>query len=276
MDNATKPERELTPIGLINTKLATNLERILSPDFAAGSANPNAESQNQPRFECDLCRDTGYVFVKTEYRGRMVDNAKRCECRLKKIRDAKILAMPENYRDVRLSTLAPKPDAHPLQERFIPLLQSNPLGNYVISGDFGTGKTHFFWALYRAALDANRKVWAGTLRALISEFQTAIEKSQAGEGYSLPITAEDFRQNHTPMSLFLDDIDKARPTEYAAEQLFELVDAASSFRHQMVVTTNLPVEALIEHFRRADKEFGRFGGAIVRRLLDGAEEIEMF
>ena len=210
------------------------------------------------------------------YRNGTTSISKRCECRNRKIRQGKIEAMPEEYRGVRLSELQPRSDLHASQAEYIALMRRDPLGKYVISGDFGTGKTHFFWALYREAIEANRKVYAGTLSALIKEFQKAIEKSQAGEVYLPAVTAEDFRQNHTPMSLFLDDIDKARPTEYTAEQLFEIVDAAHSFHHQIVITTNLRIGELLDHFRRADKEFGRFGGAIIRRLLDNANEIEMF
>lgn len=184
--------------------------------------------------------------------------------------------MPEEYRSVCIADLEPRTDFHPKQAEYVTLIKSKPLNKFVICGNFGTGKTHFFWALYRAAIDANRKCYAGTLRSLITEYQTAIEKSQNQEAYILPVTADDFRQNHTPMSLFLDDIDKARPTEYVAEQLFDIVDAAYSFGHQTVVTTNLSIDGLVTHFGRADKDFGRFGGAIVRRLLDGAEEIEMF
>jgi DNA replication protein DnaC len=203
--------------------------------------------------------------------------AKPCECRLERERSRKLNAMPVQYRSgLSLTELEPRADLHPKQAEFIELMRSDPLGKFVISGDFGTGKTHFFWTLYLEAVRSDRKIYAGTLRALIDEYQRGIEASQSGEPYILPIYADDFRQDRLSCSLFLDDIDKARPTEYVAERLFELVDAAHSFGHQIVVTTNLRVEQLLEHFRRADKEFGRYGGAIIRRLLDGAHEIEMF
>ena len=190
-------------------------------------------------------------------------------------------AIPEVYQGVSLEALRPDNSIHPKQSEYVGVLKNNPSGKFVISGDFGTGKTHFFWCLYREAVLKNRRTYANTLRGLISEFQKAIELSQAGERFNLPLTADDLRQSHTPYSVFLDDIDKARATEYAAEQLFEIVDACYSFGHQLVVTTNLRTDDLLEHFRGADRKrnddgFGRYGGAIVRRLLDGAHEIEMF
>ena len=71
----------------------------------------------------------------------------------------------------------------------------------------------------------------------------------------------------------IDDIDKARPTEYAAEQFFEILNAIYEYQHQLVVTTNLRVKELADHFDRADE---RFGGAIVRRLTENAKIYEMF
>lgn len=233
--------------------------------------------KNQPEFECEVCSDTGYSFAPVEYRGRTITEARKCECVLRKIAEQKILKIPAEYRSSELATLQPRKDLHPKQAEYIGIMKANPHGKYILSGDFGTGKTHFFWALYREAIAANRKVWAGTLQSLISTYQQAIEASQRNETpHILPITADDLRQTETPYSLFLDDIDKARATEYTAEQLFALIDACYSYGHQTVVTTNLSIDRLIEYFGRADKDFGRFGGAIVRRLLDNAHEIEMF
>ena len=87
------------------------------------------------------------------------------------------------------------------------------------------------------------------------------------------INAHELRRNGPKYSLFLDDIDKTRPTEYVGEQVFELTDAIYAFQHQIVATTNLSVPKLIEHFERADE---RYGGAIVRRLLEVAEVVELF
>jgi DNA replication protein DnaC len=233
--------------------------------------------KNQPEFACSICSDLGYVIVETELDGRKSSQAKKCECVLRKIAEQKILKIPAEYRSSELSMLVPRPDLHPKQAEYIAMMKANPHGKYILSGDFGTGKTHFFWALYREAVNANRKIYASTLQSLISTYQASIEASQRNETPQiLPITADDLRQTDTPYSLFLDDIDKARATEYTAEQLFALIDACYSYGHQTVVTTNLSIDRLIEYFGRADRDFGRFGGAIVRRLLDNAREIEMF
>lgn len=213
--------------------------------------------------------------MKAEYRGKQVDNAVRCDCRKKKIREKLISAIPAEFRDTTIDNLKPLIEIHPKQAEAVRAVKANPTGNFILAGKFGSGKSHLFWTLYRHAVEQGKKVYGGTLRGLIDEYQKAINLSKDGERYFPPISADDYKQTDTKCALFLDDIDKARATEYVAEQLFELVDAAHSFRHQIVVTTNLSVPKLIQHFQGAD-DFGRFGGAIVRRLLDNATEIEMF
>lgn len=61
-------------------------------------------------------------------------------------------------------------------------------------------------------------------------------------------------------ALVLDDIDKARRTEYAAEHLFCAIDNRITAGAQLLVTTNLTLSALAERFPEP------FGEAIVSRL----------
>lgn len=130
------------------------------------------------------------------------------------------------------------------------------------------------WALYREAVMNDRKVIACTLTELLDEFKRFIQLSMANQPLVYPrLSAGDLKQNHTTYSIFFDDIDKARPTEYAMEQLFELANAIYDYGHQIVVTTNLSLTKLIEHFERADE---RFGGAICRRLVNNGMICEMF
>lgn len=201
--------------------------------------------------------------------------ARPCECRLKRIRDARLAKIPPKFADVTLADLRPLENIHPMQADALPFIQANPLQSYVIAGRFGTGKSMLMWALYKNAVENNaQRIVACTLSELITEYRAFIQASMAGETPKYPrLNAEELRQDSVRYSIFFDDIDKARPTEYTAEQFFEIVDAIYNFRHQLVVTTNLSVSRLVDHFDRADE---RFGGSIVRRLVDGAKILEMF
>lgn len=162
-----------------------------------------------------------------------------------------------------------------MQAEVIPFVKANPEHSYLLAGKFGCGKSMMMWLLYRHAIkQTSRKVVICTLAELLQEFRAFIQSSVNHETPKMPrLCAAELRQNETPYSIFIDDIDKARPTEYAAEQFFEIVNAIYEFKHQLVVTTNLRVRELSDHFDRADE---RFGGAIVRRLVDNAKVYEMF
>lgn len=226
----------------------------------------------KPEFNCDDCSDTGWIESAETYRGRA--GMVRCHCRTRKARERALAVIPAQYQAFRLDTVKPDLKRHRRQGEELSKIQAKPSGSFILCGDFGTGKSLMFWLLYRHAVESGRNCYGGTLRGLIDAFQKCFNAPE-GEVILPPITAEDFRQSHTPRSLFLDDIDKARPTEYVAEQFFELLDAAHGFGHQIVATTNLRVPDLVSHFERADST-GRFGGSIVRRLLADAERIDLF
>lgn len=200
---------------------------------------------------------------------------RRCECRLRKIRELKLNAIPPKFAGLTLDTLTPRTDLHIKQAEIVKAIQANPFQSYFFGGRFGTGKSVFMWTLYRHAIEQNApKVVVCTLAELLAEFRASIQASINHEMPIIPrLNAEELRQNHIRYSIFLDDIDKARPTEYAAEQLFEIVNAIYEYQHQVVVTTNLTLGECVNHFDRADE---RFGGAIVRRLIENAQVFELF
>jgi DNA replication protein DnaC len=201
-----------------------------------------------------------------------------CECRRKIVRKQRLACIPPKFSDVALETLEARPTVHAAQAELVPFIKANPGRSYFFCGKFGTGKSMFMWALYRhAVMRDTAGLVACTLSGLLAEYkslmQAEIDRLDRRDRPRPKVLAGDLRQNHTRYSIFIDDIDKAKPTEYAAEQLFEVANAIYDFRHQVVVTTNLTVARLRQHFERADD---RFGGAIVRRLLDGAKICEMF
>lgn len=198
-----------------------------------------------------------------------------CKCRLAKIRADRLAKIPPKFANHHLSTLVPNIGAHPMQSEVVPFIQANPEMSYILAGRFGSGKSLMMWLLYRHAIKQTaHKVVICTLAELLDEFRAFIRSSVNQETPQLPrLNATELKQSDRRYSIFLDDIDKARPTEYAAEQFFEIANAIYEYQHQLVVTTNLRISELGDHFDRADE---RFGGAILRRLVDGAKVWEMF
>ena len=203
--------------------------------------------------------------------------ARRCACRRAALIGERLSKIPPRYRDVNLDTLLARPEVHPKQVATANLLRENPNDSYVFCGRPGTGKTHFMWALYqRAAHDMERRVIACSMLQLINDYREAFKSLPPDVlPYEIKtVKPNDLMQSHTPYSLFFDDIDKPKITEYVAEQVHALLDAAYLNKHQIVVTTNLSEERMVEHFSRADE---RYGEAIVRRIIhEDNNLIELF
>jgi DNA replication protein DnaC len=225
------------------------------------------EASGPLALSCETCSDTGMEVID--------GYARFCKCRLAKIRASRLSKIPPQFAQHKLATLEPNVNLHPMQAEIVPFIKANPEHSYLLAGRFGCGKSLMMWLLYRNAIKQTpRKVVVCTLAELLAEFRSFIQSSMNNETPRMPsLCAAELRQTETPYSIFLDDIDKARPTEYAAEQFFEIVNAIYEFQHQLVVTTNLRIKELSDHFDRADE---RFGGAIVRRLTANAKCVEMF
>lgn len=192
-------------------------------------------------------------------------SARRCRCRVPQIIAARLAKIPPRYEGASLAALEAK-DNHPKQAHVIRLMQINPTASFVFCGDFNSGKTHFMWALYsEVAKNLDRRVVACSMLQLINEYRDAFRPRSDDEGYpQVSVRPNDLMQSAQPYSLFFDDIDKPKMSDYVAEQIHALFDAAYIYGHQIVVTTNLMPDALVSYFERADE---RYGGAIVRRII---------
>lgn len=199
------------------------------------------------------------------------EGARPCPACIKRGRTARI---PMRFVDADLGRLEPLSTKHARQAEVFGFMRKEPERSYFLAGKPGTGKTLLMWALYRHAVEIERpKVVITTLASLLDEYRAFIRASAAGATPRYPrLNAEELSQGETRYSVFLDDVDKANPTDYAAEQVFAIVNAIYEHKHQLVVTTNKSIQELIDHFDRSDDR----GGPIVRRMIDGAKVFEMF
>lgn len=86
------------------------------------------------------------------------------------------------------------------------------------------------------------------------------------------VVSVDLKRAQKPWLLFFDEFEKARPSEFAAEQLFNVLDAAKSFNHQIVVTSNFTAKQMRDHWGRID---AIWGNSIMTRL-EFCHQVEMF
>lgn len=199
--------------------------------------------------------------------------ARACECALTKQRNRLIAGIPGKFANVRLQNIKPDLAIHPKQAHVLNTLIQNPEGSYFFSGRPGKGKSMFMWALYRYAVErGTRTVVVCTLSDLLEEYRQVFRSLEAKEMPHIPrLLPENLQTNGRKYAVFLDDIDKANVTDYAAEQVYRLVNAIYEYGHQLVVTTNKSQRELIDQYNRRDESRGE---PIVRRMIDGATVVE--
>jgi len=245
---------------LVGKQMETDSES-LSPDGVSARV-----ARHAPR-ECSRCQGTGFEVIALR--------ARPCRCaRRKKARNA-LSQIPPRFGKPKLSRLVPNADRHPKQSLVIDTFRRNPDRSYLFSGENGCGKTHFAWALWRHALAKGRRVVGCSVRELLEDYRKAATTGSPGVDVTVfrpRVLPEDLKVRGARWTIFLDEFEKARPSEFAVEMLFALVDAAYQFQQQLIVTTNFRVEALIGHWGRLD---GVWGKSIVRRL-EVCTRIEMF
>lgn len=235
-------------------------QAITGRSFAKGLTN------NAPDV-CEKCFGTFFIVS--------VGPCKDCLAKKRAARAEVLLdgLMPERYRHVTLDNLVAQPHLHRDQAKIIEYMRAHPEQNYYLCGENDTGKTHFLWALCERAVRDGRNVIATTLHDWIAQNIESYQNTQTVTTFRLA----DLQQKTYPYSIFIDDVDKKKMTEYVAEMLFNFVDSVYRYKHQLVVTSQLDPEkritgkdgvvraSLIEHFRDGDP---RYGIGIARRIVN--------
>lgn len=224
-------------------------------------------------FNCCVCSDTGFCEVIADDGKRC--GVKRCACQQAAYVSRALERIPRAFGTPDLMTIEPRPDLYPKQASVIKYLQANPAESYLLAGDNGTGKTFLAFALYAQAARSGRRVVALTIQTLLEQFRRVSVGDAApnGEAYCADISMSDLQQNRTKYTLLLDEFEKARPSEFASEMLYGLVDAAWKHEHQLIVTTNMRIDELAERWSRIDAVYGR---SIAKRIAAMCKGIGFF
>lgn len=205
---------------------------------------------------CRRCNGTGFI-----------SGGGPCSCVKRKLYRSKVRAIPPRYRFVKLARIQPMPDLYRHQETVIEQLRAEPDASWVLAGAHGTGKTHLAWALYKQALRQGRGVFASRVSDLLDDYRQAKLNPDTHKPAFEPSSLL-----HGKWTVYLSEIEKTKPTEFGCEMLFDLLDTAYEFHQQVIVTTNLRGEQLLDHWSRVDYVWG---ASIVRRLEE-ATWVEMF
>ncbi|MBN1527965.1 MAG: ATP-binding protein [Thermoleophilaceae bacterium] len=127
-------------------------------------------------------------------------------------------------------------------------------------GSFGVGKTHAAAAAFQARLEHGPGRW----------FYLPTLFARLAAGFDSPAREEALAALASRRgALVLDDIDKARPTEYGAEIILTAVDEAVTNGDALIITTNLKFSELAKKWPEP------YGDAIASRLAGYCQVLTM-
>jgi DNA replication protein DnaC len=133
------------------------------------------------------------------------------------------------------------------------------LPGLVLTGKFGTGKTSLAAAAINQLLETRSATWV----SVASLF------AMLGRGFGDQERDIASRAITDSGPLVLDDLDKARPSEYGAEVVFAAIDQRITHRAPLLVTTNLTPGQLATRWPQP------YGEAIASRLIGYCTTIQL-
>lgn len=233
---------------------------------------------------CPLCNDNGSfrLLHRGETTGLPMYRLVRCGCRYPRLFWLAWKDVPDRFRDVRLSTLVPRGER---QGSILADLRARPEDSYLLCGPPGTGKTHFATALYREAVSRNAverfrninapvAVWRMDATLMLQEHQDWDFREKADPNCTVACPTVRLnainnaaRGGYRPC-LYLDEIDKLKPSDYRLNRMRELVNCVYEAQGQVVATMNLTPKALTKKWRAelGDDMGDAFSGTILRRI----------
>jgi len=198
---------------------------------------------------CSPCSDRRDVEEAEQERRREQEAVRRDAAR--RLRRC---GVPERLRDVAFGAADWEPH-HRAARRW----GAGELRGLVLSGPVGTGKTWTAAAALRQLVARRAVLWTSA-PLLFAQ----LGAPRGGERHDMALELLTART-----ALVLDDLDKARPTDYGAEQLFLAVDTRVEHRKPLLVTTNLTLAELATRYPQP------YGEAIASRLAGYCEHVEL-
>ncbi len=241
--------------------------------------------------QCPSC--LGYKFVSAVQLGVTTgivrDGSEECWCAKPRACWREIsAAIPERYRRTVLSSLSPSPLSKlPLdkQQGEIDFLRQHPEDSYFFLGKAGTSKTTYAIALYRGEFvkrfDSLWKderetmsttpngIWRVNGDKLMKQFQEKAINTDAPDPDITPARIQAAVTKGLRPYLVLEEIDKAKMSEFRANNLFSIVDALYENDGRLVLTTNLTLSEFASMFANSGNDnIKATGTALMRRITE--------
>jgi DNA replication protein DnaC len=203
-----------------------------------------------PNNRCSLCGGARFIQVQA--------GVVRCQCQRDAQRQSKLREIPERFRACSLSNYTPRDFQ---QKAAWNAVAGNVTGCFFLHGGYARGKTHLATAQYRKLVELDRSCLLFTMGELVAELM----KADLDQDYFCEVRHR--ARYAAGFHLFVDDIDKFRPTEYNVAALFDLINTLYKRNLGLTVTSNYNLRALSER--------NMVHPAIVRRLDDMCKALEV-
>jgi len=220
---------------------------------------------------CSRCGGTGWQRVE---KNGAPPGVRPCRCAVERDLQRKLAKIAPRDRWARIETLEPCLDRSQcfapveVQGQVIQLLRKNPDSSYAFFGPTGCGKTTYMAALYRRAVETQRRACNYMQMADLVRELRGIECGREITPYlSRDVLREAVKDGLRPR-VFLDECDKLKPTEFAVGVVHEVFDelyrlcGENSPGVQLVVATNL-----------SRVEFTQVWGANVLRRIEAVCDV---
>lgn len=139
------------------------------------------------------------------------------------------------------------------------IIQRNQRNGLFIVGNCGVGKSHLAYAVANALIEKNTSVICMTMIDLLLKIKSSFQSKEQTEEQILKIYED-------CSLLVIDDLGKEKPTEWALQMIYTIVDRRYNALKPIIVTTNYGASDLIKRFTLNDDS--STGAAIVDRLFE--------
>jgi len=140
------------------------------------------------------------------------------------------------------------------------LAGSWPRSLYVV-GDIGAGKTYLSSCLCADLLRKGRRILWRNVSDVLREIRASYDRRDVQE-------TEVIARFTKPPVLVLDDLGKERPTEWAMEQLFSIINARYDAGKPLIVTTNYGGKDLVKRLTPRPDSTGYADDTTARAIVD--------
>ena len=229
---------------------------------------PRSEPFPEPACPHGICDGSGWILGPE-------DVARPCECREQRLRRGRskgvASVVPPRYRGVGFDRPPVSDMARSLETKgavtetaaFVESLDEKlDTGRGLwLFGDTGTGKTTLAMLISKAALEAGHSVAIYSLPKLLARIRRTYDSEPSGESYLT------FFERLTSVDLLhIDDLGAEKRSDWVLEQLYALINERYEAQRSMLITTNLPHEALEE----------QIGARTVSRLSQICDQVPLF